>query len=400
MSWPRVIVHVDMDAFFASVEQVCHPEWRGKPVIVGADPRGGKGRGVVAAASYEARSFGVHSAMPISQAFRRCPHGIYVRPNGSLYADYSRKIIALLTEFTPLVQPISIDEAFLDVTGSVHLYGGVRALGRAIKQRIFLETGLRASIGIAPNKSVAKMASDAGKPDGLVVVLPDGVQAFLDPLPVESLWGVGRKTRQRLATMGIRTIGQLRQYPREVLKQHFGKWGSVLWQLARGVDERPVCTDEAVKSISHEHTFDQDQHDPEILEATLLQLSEKVAARLRKKHLKGQTIQLKIRFADFSTFNRNKRLSSPTSLTEDIYRVCLGLMEEFRSAPLPVRLLGVGVTHLVPELGSQMSLWDAQNHRKQALEQVVDALHEKYGQSILVHAQTLLERKHSTKHSS
>ena len=400
MSWPRVIVHVDMDAFFASVEQVCHPEWRGKPVIVGADPRGGKGRGVVAAASYEARSFGVHSAMPISQAFRRCPHGIYVRPNGSLYADYSRKIMALLTEFTPLVQPISIDEAFLDVTGSVHLYGSVRALGRAIKQRIFLETGLRASIGIAPNKSVAKMASDAGKPDGLVVVLPDGVQAFLDPLPVESLWGVGRKTRQRLATMGIKTIGQLRQYPREVLKQHFGKWGSVLWQLARGVDERPVCTDEAVKSISHEHTFDQDQHDPEILEATLLQLSEKVAARLRKKHLKGQTIQLKIRFADFSTFNRNKRLSSPTSLTEDIYRVCLGLMEEFRSAPLPVRLLGVGVTHLVPERGSQMSLWDAQNHRKQALEQVVDALHEKYGQSILVHAQTLLERKHSTEHSS
>ncbi|RMG69150.1 MAG: DNA polymerase IV [Calditrichaeota bacterium] len=393
MSWPRVIVHVDMDAFFASVEQLCHPEWRGKPVIVGADPRGGKGRGVVAAASYEARRLGVRSAMPISQAYKRCPEAIYVRPNGALYADYSRTIMRVLAEFSPLVQPISIDEAFLDVTGSVHLFGSLLQLGQAIKQRIRQATGLTASLGIAPSKSVAKIASDAGKPDGLLIVGPQEVQTFLDPLPVERLWGVGEKTRQRLRDLGIQTIGQLRDYPAAVLRQKFGKWGDVLWQLARGMDERPVQMEEEIKSISHEHTFEKDQADAEILEATLLKLCEKVASRLRKHQLRGKTVQLKIRFADFSTFNRNKTLSSPTNLTEDIYRVCVSLLGEFREASQPVRLLGVGLTHLVPEKGGQLSLWDVENQRKLTLEQLIDQLQERYGQSILVHAQTLLEKK-------
>ncbi len=387
--WPKVIVHVDMDAFFAAVEQLLHPEWKGKPVIVGADPREGRGRGVVSTASYEARQFGIHSAMPISQAYRLCPHGIYIRPHGEIYAQYSRQIMQILAEFTPRIQAVSIDEAFLDVSGSVHLFGTVENLAREIKRRIFQQTQLTASIGVAPSKSVAKIASDFQKPDGLTIVPPEEVLAFLEPLPVRKIWGVGEKTYQRLQHLGIETIGQLRQYPLRVLQQTFGKMGTHLYGMARGEDERDLELDDEIKSVSHETTFDVDETQLDVLDDVLFNLSEKVGRRLRKYRLKGKTIQLKLRFSDFSTFTRSHTLGHYTNLTEDIYRVGHHLLQEFQQLPQPVRLLGIGVSHLVDESGVQLSLWDLENEKKLQLEKIMDQLQEKYGALALTHARTL-----------
>ena len=391
--WKKVIAHVDMDAFFAAIEQLEHPELRGKPVIVGADPRGGRGRGVVSTASYEARPYGVHSAMPISRAYQLCPHGIYRKPDGALYASYSRKIFAILEEFTPLIQVVSVDEAFLDVSGSVHLFGGVAKLGAAIKARIHAVTGLTASVGISNSKSVAKIASDYQKPDGLTIIPPEAVQDFLDALLVTKLWGAGKKTVENLARLGIVTVRQLREYPLEVLEKKFGKMGPHLHRMARGIDEREVVEREAIKSVSHETTFGEDHNDRELLNSTLLYLAEKVSTRLRKKDYRGKTIHLKLRFEDFSTFTRNKTLAHPTNLTEDIYKVCKALFEQFGELKKPVRLIGVGVSHLVAEAGSQTSLWDVENQRKAVLEKVMDQLQEKFGKAGLTHAETLTARK-------
>lgn len=398
--WKRVIVHVDMDAFFAAVEQLLRPELRGKPVIVGADPKGGKGRGVVSTASYEARVFGVRSAMPISEAYRLCPQGIYIPPNGKLYSRYSRKVFEILNHFSPQIQPVSIDEAFLDVTGSVHLFGSIRKLGEEIKRRIHAGTGLTASVGIAPSKSVAKIASDMQKPAGLTIVAPENVQEFLDALPVSKLWGVGKKSVETLARLGIRTVRDLREYPREVLEQKFGAMGEHLFRMARGIDEREVHEDEEIKSVSHETTFETDQTDRELLLSTLLALSEKVGSRLRKYGLRGKTVQLKLRFQDFSTFTRHKTLSHYTNLTDEIFTVSKSLFEQFDKTgvketdpPRPVRLIGVGLSQLVSEKGMQTSFWDLENERKVRLEKVVDQIQEKFGKSIITHAQALGARK-------
>ncbi len=392
-TWKRIIVHVDMDAFFAAVEQLMNPSLRGKPVIVGADPKGGKGRGVVSTASYEARKYGVHSAMPISRAYALCPHGIYLRPNGKAYARYSRQVMEILQQFSPQLEQISIDEAFLDVTHSVHLWPSVTALGQAIKERIVQETGLTASVGIAPSKSVAKIASDFQKPDGLTVVPPEKVLEFLGALPIRKLWGVGEKTLQHLQALGVNTVAQLREIPLEVLTAQFGKGGAHLYAMARGLDDRPVGEEETVKSVSNEHTFDTDVTDAELLVDTLMVLAEKVAHRLRQQNIRGKTIHLKLRYFNFRTLTRSRTLPIYTALTEEIFTVARELLESNWDYQTPVRLLGVGVSHLVSEQQVQLSIWDVENEKKLKAEKVLDELQQKFGPMGLTHARSLGARR-------
>ena len=395
--WRKIILHVDMDAFFASVEQLLNPEWIGQPVIVGADPQDGKGRGVVSAASYEARKYGVHSAMPISRAYQLCPKGVYVQPHGHLYQHYSQQVFTILSRFSPLVEPLSIDEAFLDMTGSLHLFKSVKAIGEKLKDEIKQETKLPASVGIAPSKSVAKIASDLNKPDALVIVEPGKVQDFLDPLPVTKLWGIGEKTFDNLLKMGIRTVYQLRQYPQEVLIQKFGKMGQHILNMATGTDQREVVPTDEVKSVSNEITFDEDQTDMELVKKTVFNLSEKVAGRLRRSGIQGKTVQLKIRFHDFKTYTRSYSFKSYTNLTDEIYKTSLFLLDEFDPLEIPVRLLGVGVSNLESEGGKQLSLWELDLDKKLKVEKVMDQIQDKFGKNSISHAEGLNhKRKHKT----
>lgn len=390
--WSRIIIHVDMDAFFASVEQLLNPEWKGKPVIVGADPDGGKGRGVVSAASYEARKFGVHSAMPISQAYRLCPHGIFVHPHGHVYSEYSRRFFKVLHTFSPLVEGLSIDEAFLDMSGSLHLFGTVEELGKRLKEEIFMNTGLKASVGIAPSKSVAKIASEVNKPDGLTLVPPGVVQDFLDKLPVNRLWGIGKKTHEQLQKLGIHTVYELRRYPPDILEKKFGKMGIHIHKMALGEDSRPVSPEEEVKSVSNETTFDKDTNDGNFVRQTIFALSEKVGGRLRRSHLRGHTIHLKIRFSDFKTYTRCHTLRDSTNLTEDIFQIAEMLLAEFLPLEHYVRLVGVGVSGIKDEVGAQLSLWDMNNQKKMKLEQILDKLQDKFGSDVIRHAESLPPR--------
>ena len=312
-----MIIHCDMDAFYASVEERERPELVGKPVIVGGTP---EKRGVVSAANYVARQYGVHSAMPAVTARRLCLHGIYLPPRIDYYAEVSRQIRDVFERFTPLVEPLSLDEAFLDVTGSEGLFGPAVEIGRKIKQAIRQELRLVASVGVAPNKFLAKIASDLKKPDALVVVEPDKVQEFLDPLPVERLWGVGKQSSKVFQRLGIRTIGQLRQWPLDVLQARFGTSGEHLWNLAHGLDDRAVVPEREAKSISHETTFERDIADMDVLRAWLVDLTEQVGCRLRRHGLRGQTVQLKVRFADFSLITRSCTLPEPTNITRDLWR--------------------------------------------------------------------------------
>jgi len=313
----RTILHVDLDAFFASVEQRDHPEYRGRPVIVGgSDPTS---RGVVSAASYEARKFGVHSAMPLRTAYRLCPQGIYVNVDGRRYQQASREVMAVMRRFTPMVQPISIDEAFLDVTGSRALFGDGETIARTIKVTVHEEVGLTASVGVATTKLVAKIGSDLRKPDGLVVVPPGEEASFLAPLPISRLWGVGEKTALALRDYGVQTIGDLAALPPEVLERRFGKHGASLVARAHGVDADPVATGEPAKSIGHEHTFEHDTADREVVERTLLGMADGVAWRLRAAGLRAATITIKLRDSSFTTISRQATLDVPADLTEPIY---------------------------------------------------------------------------------
>jgi nucleotidyltransferase/DNA polymerase involved in DNA repair len=285
MEKERFIAHVDMDAFYAAVEQRDTPAYQGRPVIVGADPKGGTGRGVVSACSYEARTFGIHSAMPISQAYRKCPGAVYVQPDHKKYERESKKIFAILKKFSPDVEPISIDEAFMDITESFHLFGSPETACRKIKETIKKETGLTASIGLAPNKMTAKIASNEGKPDGLVIVGKGELLTFLHPLPVGALWGVGEKTKEIFKKNGINVIGDLAFQDRQQIYRQFGTAGEHVWLLANGVDPRGVESTRSVKSISNEHTFDEDVEDVDQILDVLMALCERVAMRLRKEGL-------------------------------------------------------------------------------------------------------------------
>ena len=343
----RFIAHVDMDAFFAAVEQRDNPAYMGKPVIVGADPKAGKGRGVVSTCSYEARKFGIHSAMPISIAYKKCPDAVFLRGNMAKYAKESDKVFDILERFTPEIEPISIDEAFMDISGSHHLFGTPVETCQKIKQTIKKETGLTASVGLAPNKMTAKIASDMDKPDGLVTVEEKGLMEFLRPLRVDRLWGVGEKTKEMFKKVGIRTIGDLGSQDPEKLARLFGKNGRHAWELARGIDPRKVETEGTVRSISNEHTFSRDTKDKDLIRNTLMYLSEKVSRRLRKAGLKCRTVTLKIRFEDFSTFTRSVTLKYPTNFVSDLYENCLQSAESFGPGKKAVRLLGVRSSNLV-----------------------------------------------------
>jgi nucleotidyltransferase/DNA polymerase involved in DNA repair len=387
-------MHLDMDAFFAAVEQLHHPEWRNKPVIIGADPQNGKGRGVVSTASYEARKYGIHSAMPIRRAWQLCPNGVYVKPNFNRYSEYSRRIFCILENYTPKIQKISVDEGFLDVSGHPEFKGQlpttdqVRQLAEKIKTEIFRQTRLTASVGAAESKSVAKIASDFQKPDGLTIVEPGTEIEFLDPLPVQRIWGVGKKTLISLQKLGIYTVADLRNYPLPLLEKKFGKMGVHLHRMANGLDEREVQDRDPVKSVSHETTFFEDQTDRERLISTLLKLSEQVSSRLRKQRLRGKTVQLKLRYDDFATFTRARTLPQPTCLCREIFDVAVKLFEEFNNGRA-VRLVGVGISQLQSDADTQLTLWDEDKKRIEKLENLMDSLQERYGKNVITHAQTL-----------
>ena len=385
----RSIIHLDMDAFYASVEQLDHPAYRGKPVVVGADPRGGKGRGVVAACSYEARPFGVRSALPISQAYRLCPQAIYVRPRISRYAEMSERIFAILREYTDLVEPLSIDEAFLDVTASQRLHGPAETIGRTLKTRIRSELGLVASIGLAPNKFLAKVASDLGKPDGFVVVASGKERDFLDALPISRLWGVGPKTETRLKRLGLQTIGQIARMRAEELETMLGNSGRDLWELANGIDDREVVPEQETKSIGAETTFDQDTDDRDEIRKTILELSDRVGHRLRREGYLAGGVTLKFRDHNFRTVTRAAILDRTTDVGDDLFRRALELLERVSWTGKRVRLLGITATHLHPATeppGAQMSLFKPAPDPRHKLARTVDAIRERFGTEAITRA--------------
>lgn len=390
----RTILHVDMDAFYAAVEQRDHPEYRGKPVIVGSDPKQGKGRGIVATCSYEARKFGVHSAQPISQAWKLCPQGIYVLPDMEKYGRVSGRVMELLSDFTDGIEQVSIDEAFLDVAGSEKLFGSGSGIASQIKDRIRTELGLTASVGVASNKFVAKVASDLKKPDGLVVVEPGHEKEFLAPLPVGRLWGVGPKTEAVLRRSGLERIGQLADLTHTDLTSRFGKTGAHLWQLAQGIDDRPVVADEGYKSIGHEITFDRDTADPEVLHITLLDLSERVAQRLRANKVLARTIAIKYREADFSTFTRRTTLSNPVNTAESIFPVADRLLKTLLREGVLVRLIGVYGSNLeIQAVGKQMSLLDELPEKNRKLASALDDITKRFGGQAIIRAALVPKKK-------
>lgn len=375
-----MIIHVDMDAYYASVEERDDPSLVGKPVIVGGSA---DSRGVVAAANYEARKYGVHSAMAASRAKMLCPQAVFIKTRMDHYASISKQIRLIFESFTPLVEPLSLDEAFLDVAGSERLFGPAATIGQLIKKRIRDEVGLIASVGVAPSKFVAKIASDLKKPDGFVVVDAGQIHDFLDPLPVGRIWGVGKVTGKTFDRLGLRTIGQLRHLNVETLTDAFGAMGEHFWKLANGIDDRPVVPDREAKSISHETTFPKDIRDIEILRVCLVELVEQVARRLRRHGLRGRSVELKVRFSDFQTITRSKTVEEPTDITQDLLAVGVELLtKKLPARHLPVRLLGFGVHDLDGTGVVQRQLFDeADGDRQRRLDRVADQIAEKFGRT-------------------
>jgi nucleotidyltransferase/DNA polymerase involved in DNA repair len=391
MAGARAILHLDMDAFYAAVEQRDRPELRGKPVIVGADPRGGRGRGVVSTCSYEARRFGVSSAMPISQAYRLCPQGLYVPVDMAKYIGVSKQVMAVLRDVTDLVEPLSIDEAFLDVTGRRRALGDGEAIARLLKQRIRESTRLTASVGVATCKLVAKIASDLRKPDGLVVVPPGHEAAFLAPLPVRKLWGVGPKMEEQLVKAGLHTIGDLAALDPARLTRRLGTHGLDLQRLARGEDDRPVAAEpHEAKSIGQEHTYEKDTADRARLRATLLELADGVARRLRQAGLRARTVTLKYRDEDFATLTRAHTLDAPSDAGQRIFATACELFERVHGRRR-VRLLGIYASHF--DERPQRGLFEEPPSPADALR---DAVARKFGRGALVRASQLgrAERRH------
>ena len=381
----RTILHVDMDAFYASIEQRDNPQLRGQPVVVG-----GNKRGVVAAASYEVRKFGVRSAMPMTEAERRCPTLVRVAPRMAHYRAVSEEIFGIFREFTPTVEGLSLDEAFLDVTASRVLHGDGPTVASQIKERIQKQTGLTASVGVAENKLVAKIASDLDKPDGLVIVTPNGCRAILDPLPVEVIPGIGPQTLRRLHALNITTVADLRRAPDRVLEPIFGRVARRARERAAGIDSRPVTPSRIEKSISSEETYDIDLADRADMERELLRLAEVTARRLRKASLQAGTVQVKIRQSDFQTFTRQKRLQPPACSTEQIFGVARELLGHWlESNPdARVRLLGVGGQTLSPAGQGDLFANDART-TSDHVDSAVDRIREKFGVNSVGRARTL-----------
>lgn len=374
------ILHCDLDAFYASVEQLHDPALVGRPVIVG----GLGGRGVVAAASYEARTYGVHSAMPMHRARRLCPDGVFLAPRFDAYHDASRSVMAILRSYSPLVEPIALDEAFLDVSGARRRFGPGREIAVAIRERVRRETGLTVSVGVAGTKFLAKLASDRSKPDGLLVIEPGEELAFLHPLPVRSLWGVGPQTQKRLTALGVRTVGDLAALGEDTLVAALGEArGRHLHALAHNVDDRAVEPERAVKSIGHEETFPVDHSDADLLRREVTHLADRTAARLRASGHRGRTVQLKVRYGDFRTITRSRTLAHPTDLAAEIAATARALLDAVDVGP-GIRLLGVSIQQLVEDatplaLDLDGGAGPADAGRRAALEDSIDTVRSRFG---------------------
>lgn len=376
----RSLIHIDLDAFFASVEELLNPGIAGQPIIVGGGP--GR-RGVVASASYAARAYGVRSAMPTAQALRLCPQAILIHGDLERYSELSDQVIDLLSEYTPLIERFSIDEAFLDVTGCERLWGPAEEIACTIQRRVKEEVGLSSSLGVAANRLLAKMASEEEKPGGLVVVLPGQEAAFLAPLPVERLWGVGPATAQRLHALGVETIGELAHLPLDLLEKEFGALGRVLCWHARGRDNSLLIPQREPKSIGHEYTFARDLTTPREVQQHLLDLSERVGRRLRGHRMRGRTITVKIRHSDFTTFTRSATLSHPTDLDQVIYDQAVKILRREWRPVMRLRLVGVTISNLTPRLPSQLPLFDQREAKLRRLNHAVDEVRERYGDEAL-----------------
>ncbi len=382
----RAILHVDMDAFYASVEERDNPALRGKPLIVG----GTEGRGVVAAANYAVRRYGVRSAMPIGEALRRCPGAICVRPRMRVYQAVSAEVFEIFHNMTPVVEGLSLDEAFLDVTASQRLLGPAEAIAAQIRAQIRAKTGLTASVGIAPNKLLAKIASDLHKPDGLVRIGADNLRAVLDPLPVERLFGVGPKTLPGVQAAGIRTFGDLRRADEQTLWRAFGKHGKTMRERAAGIDDRPVVASAAEKSISAEETFPVDLRDPRELRAQLLSVADRAAGRLRAQGLRAGTLTVKIRRQDFKTYTRQRAIDPPSMETAVFCRIAVALLDEWLGLQpqAAVRLLGCGLSGLTEDAG-QADLFSQAPAQASPLDATVDDIRRRFGPTLLTRASHL-----------
>jgi len=374
----RYIVHVDMDAFFAAVEQRDNPAYRGKPVVVGADPKAGKGRGVVSTCSYEARKFGIHSAMPISIAFRKCPQAVFLPVDMEKYSAASDKIFSIFRQFSPLVEGVSIDEAFLDISPTYRLFGTPLEACSAIKERIKKETGLTASIGLAPTKMAAKIASGLKKPDGLVEVKRENLLDFLWPLDIGALWGVGSKTKDLLNQAGIWKIGDLAKKSKKDLSAMFGRNGEWFWEMAQGIDESEVETEREAKSVSNEMTFEKDTADNDRIMAELASLCEQVSGRLREANFKCRTITLKVRLEGFQTYTRAVTIGEPTNFSEALIRAIRKLFEDFPAHGRKVRLVGVRASNL-SAADEKYLFVDKADVKKEEVHKVVDKIRQKFG---------------------
>ncbi|HBN96457.1 MAG TPA: DNA polymerase IV [Firmicutes bacterium] len=380
----RTIMHVDMDAFFAAVEVLDHPEYAGKPLIIGG--RKDSPRGVVSTASYEARKFGVHSAMPIAKAAFLCPDGIFIPGRMARYQEVSSQIHGIFPEFSPLVEPLSIDEAFLDMSGCEHFYPSLEEMGQSLKRRIKNKTGITASVGIAPNKFLAKLASDWQKPDGLFVLRPHDIEGFLQNLPVGKLWGVGQKSEAVLHRLNLRYVRDILPHSLAWLQERVGSaLGSQIYYLSRGIDDRPVVPETEAQSIGHEITFAEDHESLSFLRQQLAQMGEKVGWRLREQGLYARTVSIKVRFSDFKTITRSHTLNHSFNDDDTIFREALHLLEQIKLQP--VRLLGVTVSNV--SAGAQLSLFSTEDQPSSRVNELMDTINRKFSPGAITKGRTL-----------
>ena len=386
------IIHLDLDAFFASVEQRDNPAYRGKPLIVGGIS-GGKGnsnRGVVCAASYEARKYGIHAGMPIWEARQKCHKGIFIPSQMNKYSEASKKFFQICSTYTPLIEPLSIDELFLDVSGCESLFGSSETIGRKIKERVYQELGLKVSVGIAENKFLAKIATNLGKPDGFYIILSKDIQKILYPLPVSSLWGIGKKTEELLKKSGIYQVEQLAKMPDSILENLLGKNGKKMKLLAQGIDESPVTPPSTAKSIGKETTFSTNITEKAILIKELLKISQMVGYTARKKGYKGRTITLKIRFHNFITLNKSMTLENSTNIDDLIFKTVVKLLDKIKIKKGRVRLLGVKLSNLTSnDKVKQLNLLGDKDDKLEQLTQSLDRIREKFGSKAVTRASLL-----------